>query len=124
VNIKERKSGENDENRTVKKEEIDINLPQNISTSSHGLLAGSALPNASSHSFHAKQTKEMSRNHDKEFGEFHLRVFTTESTVVFGMLSNFHFLDDLSQCGTVSGSIFTANSSLLSMVCLKDYQII
>jgi hypothetical protein len=45
----------------------------------------------------------------------HLRVLSAEHTVIFGVLGDFHLLDDLSQGTTITGSIFTANASLLGV---------
>jgi hypothetical protein len=71
---------------------------EDISTTSHDLFASLALPDTSCLSLNSS--------------------LTAESAAILGMLSDFHLLDDLSQGGTISGTVFTANSDLLSMLSL------
>ncbi len=46
------------------------------------------------------------------------RVLSAKCASVFGVLGNFHLLDDLSQGGTITSSVFTANSDLLRVLSL------
>lgn len=63
-------------------------------------------------------TKQINRS-TKQIKNY-LRVLAAESTVVLGMLGDFHLLDDLTEGSTVSGTILSANADLLGVVSLQS----
>ena len=71
---------------------------QYVCPTSHYFLTCRTIPNTRSFSFDS--------------------ILTAEDTVIFGMLSNFHLLDNLSQGSTISSTIFTTNSYLLCVLSL------
>ena len=79
------------------------NLRDGVSTTSQGLFTALTLPDANSCTLNG--------------------VFTTKSTGVGGMLSDFHLFDSLSERGTVTGTIFTGDSDFLCTLSLYTHRI-
>lgn len=77
-------------------------VPQNVCSSGHDLLAPATFPDSGSLSLHG--------------------ILSAEIAIVLGVLRNLHPLEDLSEGGTISGAVFTADTSLLCVLSLKKYQ--
>ncbi len=48
-----------------------------------------------------------------------LRILSAKCASVFGVLCDLHLLDNLSEGGTITSSVFTADADLLSVISLR-----